>query len=360
MSTWTRALAVLRGGVTAGVFPGACAEAGSGDGPQEQDAIGSLSYEADSPPVTSATVYDLASLTKPVAATAVAMRLVEEGRLDLASAVATHEPWWRGADRAHVTVQDLLEHASGLPAWAALWKGRAGRDPVVAAATGVPLEYVPRSQSVYSDVGFIVLGSVLERVGGATLDEQFDRMCGDWFPAAAESPPLCFRPPPPVRGLTAPTRFSDARERLLVAEVDDENAWAMGGVAGHAGLFGTATAVGTFARMVLRALRGDREAERRLATSGTIRRFLAPSTVPGSSRALGWDLMRPTSSCGTRMSASAFGHTGFTGTSLWIDPACDFYAVLLTNRVHPVAGPNEPIQAVRRAFHDALLEGSGI
>ena len=134
----------------------------------------------------------------------------------------------------------------------------------------------------------------------------------------------------------------------------------MGGVAGHAGLFGTSASVGAFARVVLRALGGDREAERQLAASATLRRFLSPSAVPGSSRALGWDLMRRTSSCGARMSASAFGHTGFTGTSLWIDPALDFYAVLLTNRVHPVAAPNEPMQAVRRAFHDALLERGGI
>jgi len=103
-------------------------------------------------------------------------------------------------------------------------------------------------------------------------------------------------------------------------------------------------------------LQGDREAERALVSGDVLRRFLRPSSVPGSSRALGWDLMRPTSSCGRRMSVAAFGHTGFTGTSLWIDPVRDVYAVLLTNRVHPAAGPNEPMQEIRRAFHDALLE----
>jgi len=360
VSTWARALDVVKEGVSAGVFPGASVEVGSGEGPRWRGAIGSLTYETDAPAVTAATVYDLASLTKPIAATTVAMRLVEAGRLDLASAVAGHEPGWRGAEREKVTVQDLFEHASGLPAWAVLWKGHAGRDAIIAAASGVPLEYPARSQCVYSDVGFIVLGSILERAGRATLDEQFDRLWRELRPVADEGTPLCFKPPPSVRSRAAPTRFSDARERLLVAEVDDDNAWAMGGVAGHAGLFGTAAAVGAFARTVLRALGGEREAERRLAASATIRRFLVPSAVPGSSRALGWDLMRPTSSCGTRMSASAFGHTGFTGTSLWIDPAFDFYAVLLTNRVHPVAGPNEPMQAVRRAFHDALLERRGI
>ncbi len=359
MSNWQRAFDVIRDGVSARVFPGACAEAGSSDAARWRQAAGRLSLEADSPPVSSATVYDLASLTKPIATASVAMRLVETGRLDLASSVASLQPDWTGGDRIGVSVQDLLEHAAGLPAWAPLWKGHAGRDAVVAAACGVPLEYAPRSRSVYSDLGFIVLGAVLERAGRARLDEQFDGLSGTWRPAGEDGLPLRFAPPADLRARTAPTRFSEARERLLVAEVDDDNAWAMGGVAGHAGLFGTVAAVGAFARTLMQALRGDPEAERRLAGRDVIRRFLQQSGVPGSSRALGWDLMRPASSCGTRMSASAFGHTGFTGTSLWIDPVQDVYAVLLTNRVHPVAGPNEPMQAVRRAFHDALLEGGG-
>jgi len=360
VSTWNRALDVIRDGVSARIFPGACVEAGSAKAVRWRQSVGSLSYEPDSPPVAADTVYDLASLTKPIATATVAMRLVEAGRLDLTSAVAAHEPGWMGADRAGVTVQDLLEHAAGLPAWAPLWRDHAGREAVVASACGVALEYPPRSKSLYSDVGFIVLGAVLEHAGQATLDDQFDRLCRNGWSDGGEGLPLRFMPPPGWRGHTAPTRFSDARERLLVGEVDDDNAWAMGGVAGHSGLFGTAAAVGAFARTLMRALQGEREAERRLARRGTILRFLAPSALPGSSRALGWDLMRPTSSCGTRMSASAFGHTGFTGTSLWMDPALDVYAVLLTNRVHPVARANEPMQAVRRAFHDALLESGGM
>jgi CubicO group peptidase (beta-lactamase class C family) len=355
VSNWSRALEVIRQGCAAKVFPGACAEVGAADAPLWHASVGALSFDAHAPPVTGATIYDLASLTKPIATATVAMRLVEAGRLDLSAPVAAHEPNWRGADREHVSIQDLLEHASGLPAWAPLWRGRAGRDAVVAAAAGVSLDYAPRAQSVYSDLGFIVLGAVLERTGHAALDAQFEPLLGAGFPGE-DGATLGFRPPPSVRGLTAPTRFSDARERLLIAEVDDDNAWAMGGVAGHSGLFGTAGAVGACARAILCALRGDPAAERRFVGRDVLRRFLAPSVVPGSSRALGWDCMRPTSSCGTRMSASAFGHTGFTGTSLWIDPAVDFYAVLLTNRVHPAAGPNDRMQALRRAFHDALQE----
>jgi CubicO group peptidase (beta-lactamase class C family) len=360
VSNWSRALDVIREAVSAGVFPGASVEVGSSQAVRWRQAVGSLSYAPDSPAVSPATVYDLASLTKPIATVSVAMRLVEARSLDVDAPIASLEPGWRGADRLQASVRDLLEHSAGLPAWAPLWKNHAGRDGIVAAACSVPLEYRPRSQSLYSDLGFIVLGAVLERVGEAALDEQFDRMCEGWLAGGAEGTSMRFVPPPAARGRTAPTRFSDARERLLVAEVDDDNAWAMGGVAGHAGLFGTAPAVGAFARTVMQALRGEHEAERHLAGRCTLRRFLEGSAVPGSSRALGWDLMRTTSSCGGRMSASAFGHTGFTGTSLWIDPALDFYAVLLANRVHPLAGPNEPMQALRRAFHDALLQSGGM
>lgn len=359
MTRWNAAREVLRHALAARVFPGACAEAGSADAVRWRHAAGSLSYEPDAPAVSAATVYELASLTKPIAAASVAMRLVEAGALDLDAPVAALEPAWRGADRAAVTAGDLLEHAAGLPEWAPLWQEAEGRDAVAAAACRAPLEYRARSRSLYSDLGFIVLGDVLERAGHARLDEQFDRLCRGWLDPDDAGMWLRFAAPRGGRGGTAPTRFSDARERLLVGEVDDDNAWAMGGVAGHAGLFGAAPAVGLFARTVLRALGGDRDAERCLAGRDTLRRFLAPSTVPGSSRALGWDLMRPTSSCGTRMSAAAFGHTGFTGTSLWIDPARDFYAVLLANRVHPVPTSAEPMQAVRRAFHDALLDSGG-
>jgi CubicO group peptidase (beta-lactamase class C family) len=348
-----RARGVLARGVADRVFPGASCEAGTSQGVVWSAAAGAVSYEADAPRVTADTVYDLASLTKPIASATVAMRLVQDGRLDLESAVTRVEPAWRGADRAQATVADLLEHAGGLTAWLPLWEAHRGREAVVAAAAEAPLDCRPRERSLYSDLGFIVVGALLERVGGEGLDRLFARA---WRgPASA---PLVFRPPADMRTRAAPTRFSDARERLLQGEVDDDNAWAMGGVAGHAGLFGTAGAVGAFARGVLRALQGDPAAERALVSCDVLRRFLQPSAVPASSRALGWDLMRPTSSCGGRMSSAAFGHTGFTGTSLWTDPVRDLYAVLLTNRVHPAAGPNEPMQEVRRAFHDALLDGA--
>src|SRR6185437_11522039 len=159
-----------------------------------------------------------------------------------------------------------------------------------------------------------------------------------------------FNPPRALRDRTAPTEVDLFRGRLLQGEVHDENTWALGGAAGHAGLFGTAAGVGAFARGVLSDLIGGSPAGR----TSQVRRFVRKSTVPGSSRALGWDTMLPTSSCGTRMSPRAIGHTGFTGTSLWIDPERDLYVVLLSNRVHPTRDNNQ-IQRVRRRVHDEIL-----
>jgi serine-type D-Ala-D-Ala carboxypeptidase len=154
------------------------------------------------------------------------------------------------------------------------------------------------------------------------------------------------------RTKVAPTRHDDWRSRLLVGEVDDDNAWALGGAAGHAGLFGTAQSVGECARHLLQILEGRQGAFQ----AQTLRTFISRRTdVPGSSRALGWDTMLPTSSCGTRLSPRAFGHVGFTGTSLWIDPDAALYVVLLTNRVHP-RPDNESIKQIRPALHDAVME----
>ena len=161
---------------------------------------------------------------------------------------------------------------------------------------------------------------------------------------------LQFHPPDIWKTRTAPTQENALRGRLLLGEVDDDNTWALGGAAGQAGLFGTAGGVGECARHLLQVLDGRIGAFRRETLEAFIRRR---TDVPDSSRALGWDTMLPTSSCGSRMSPRAFGHTGFTGTSLWIDPDRDLYVVLLTNRVHPTR-QNDQITAVRRAFHDAV------
>ena len=177
------------------------------------------------------------------------------------------------------------------------------------------------------------------------LQAQFERLA-----RSITAEPLAFNPPRAWRDRTAPTELDPWRGRLLVGEVHDENAWALGGAAGHAGLFGTVGAVGDFARAVLATIA-------RSAGAGPARDDApvhARGTVPGSSRALGWDTMLPTSSCGRTLSASAIGHTGFTGTSLWIDWERDLYVVLLTNRVHPTRD-NEQLRALRPRVHDAVV-----
>lgn len=332
--------AVLARAVDAGVFPAATVDVGDSSASRWQDALG----------VPIDTLFDLASLTKPVATASVGMRLIGEGRLALDDRVADHFNEWSGDDRAPVTVRDLFEHASGLAA-RLLDAPPSGRREFEHEICSMPLEYAPRTRSVYSDLGFILLGFLLADRGGAPLDTQFaaivDRI----------TPDLLFTPPHERRANIAPTMAmpNDVRRgETLRGVVHDNYAAALGGVAGHAGLFGTAAAVAAFARGVLRAARGH-DGPAFPLTPALVRLFLTRSTVTGSSRALAWDTMLPSSSCGTHMSASAFGHVGYTGTSLWIDPERDRYFVLLTNRANG-GGSLENMRTVRRAFHDALAD----
>ena len=310
-------------------------------------AFGRFTYAEDAPDVTAGTVYDLASLTKVIATASRAMQAVEAGALSLDARVADHLDAWRGVDREPVTIADLLEHASGLTAYLPFFRDHRGRDDFERAICTLPLEYAPRTRSIYSDLGFILLGFILEDAG-FKLDAGV-RSGGSSSLQAGE--PIAFNPPRSWKDRTAPTELDLWRGRLLQGEVHDENAWVLGGVAGHAGMFGTAASVGSFARDVLNGLRGAVT----FARPETFARFITKSTVPNSSRALGWDTMLPTSSCGTRFTARALGHTGFTGTSLWLDPDLDLYVVLLTNRVHP-SRDNNAIQPVRRAVHDAIVK----
>jgi CubicO group peptidase (beta-lactamase class C family) len=336
---------VLASAIESRVFPGATLDVGNAAGPIWREALGRRTFDHDAPATNLETLFDLASLTKVVATTSVLMELVGRRTLNLDAKVAAFFPEWRGADREPVTVRDLLEHASGLPA-RLIDPPPSGRREFEHDIAQIPLEYAPRTRALYSDLDFILLGLVGTDVGGEPLDQLFARLAG--------GPSLLFNPPPAMAREAAPTEplAEDLRRgRRLVGEVHDNYAAALGGVAGHAGLFGTAPAVGAFARTVLGAARTGAGAPP--FTGDLVRLFTTRSTVPGSSRALGWDTMLPTSSCGTRMSASAFGHVGFTGTSLWIDPVRDRYFVLLTNRVTS-GGSSDDMQRVRRKFHDAL------
>jgi serine-type D-Ala-D-Ala carboxypeptidase len=326
-------------------FPAAVIEVGTAGEPLWREAFGTLTFDLDAAAATDDTIFDLASLTKVVATTPMAMQQIERGVLALDDPVAGHLAAWRTDDRADVTLRDLLAHSSGLPAWKPFFRELKGRAAYEAAIAAEPLEYPPRTRSIYSDLDFILLGFIVD--GRLAIAERFALMLSQM--GIVEE--VQFAPPALWHARIAPTEFDPWRGRLLVGEVHDENAAALGGTAGHAGLFGTAAAVGSYSRHLLQVLDGRSGAFRR----GTLEEFITKrSDVPASSRALGWDTMLATSSCGSQMSPRAFGHTGFTGTSLWIDPEKNVYVVLLTNRVHPTRA-NDAIKQIRPAVHDAVM-----
>ena len=341
---------ILRDAIAQKTFPAAVVEVGHARGSVWREAFGHLTYDPEAVASTQATLFDLASLTKVMATTTIIMRLVDAGVLRLDDLVGGWLKDWHGKDRDHVTLRDLLAHCSGLSAHLPLYESYSGRMEFQRVICGLPLEYAPRSQSIYSDMGFMLLGFIAEDAGGGSLAAQF-------APIARLVAPefLGFSPPRTWRSHIAPTEVDKWRGRLLVGEVHDPNCWALNGEAGHAGLFGSASAVGGFAQLVLRGLT-QRDAS--LAHPETLRLFAHRTVIPESTRALGWDTMKPTSSCGSRLSPTAIGHTGFTGTSLWIDWERNLYVVLLTNRVHPTAANNTILQ-VRPAFHDAVVTAIG-
>jgi CubicO group peptidase (beta-lactamase class C family) len=297
---------------------------------------GRQTYDPASAIVDAHTIYDVASLTKVLATAPLVAGELTSGRVRLNDRVRHWIPAWTGEERQTVTIRDLLEHASGLPGHRRYFESRRGRASFEVAICEEPLEYRPRTQSIYSDPGFMLLGFALENAAALPLDRQFDTWRDRELGADVE---IWYRPNGHLLRRIAPTEDTALGDERR-GEVHDENAEALGGVAAHAGLFATAGAVGAAARWWMR--------------SPALRQFAVRSAVPGSSRALAWDTMLTTSSCGTRLSPSAIGHTGFTGTSLWIDVAKDLYIVMLTNRVHPTR-EGDGIQNARRALHDAVV-----
>src|SRR6185295_10743320 len=308
--------------------------------------FGRLTYDADAPPVTAETLYDLASLTKVVATTTMAMILVDEGRLDLDQPVQRFLPGFQGAGKETVTVRHLLTHSSGLDATALLYKELRGRTAFVERIESMELGYPPGSRSVYSDLGIILLGEILEKVSGQPLASFVRERV--FVPLGMHD--TMFTPPSKLRSRIAPTEIDPWRGRLIQGEVHDENAFAMGGVAPHAGLFSTAGDLARFAQMLLN---GGTLAGHRIVSRETVDLFTRRAGIPGSDRGLGWDTKSAEgSSAGSLFSLRSFGHTGFTGTSIGIDPERQLYVILLTNRVHPTR-ENNLIREVRPAVADA-------
>jgi CubicO group peptidase (beta-lactamase class C family) len=328
-------------------FPGAVVAVGKDGVLAHLRASGRLSYDAGAPPAAPDTIYDLASLTKVVATTTMAMILVDEGKLDITKPVSAFLPGFKGGPKDNVTVWHLLTHSSGLDWWAPLYQELQGHDAYLARIQSMDLVYEPGTKSLYSDLGAFLLGEVLERAAGEPLDAFARRKIFD--PLGMKD--TRFRPARDLASRIAPTERDPWRGRVLLGEVHDENAFALGGVAPHAGLFGTAPDLSRFAQMLLY---GGVLDHRRIVSRDTVLAFTRRAGVPGSSRALGWDTLSENSSAGTLFSPRSFGHTGFTGTSLWIDPDRRLFLILLTNRVHPTR-ENDAIRKVRPALADAVV-----
>src|ERR1700689_1989134 len=323
--------------------------------------FGKLTRDSKSPAVTASTLYDMASLTKVIVTTTSVMMLMQQKRLDLDTAVSRYLPEWTAAAksdpdptwRARVTIRNLLLHDSGLPAHRDFYKDAKGHDAVLARVLAEPLVHQPGTQVEYSDLGFIMLGEIVQRLTGVTLDEYAKQhiLAPLGMDASLFSPPRKFWP------TIAPAENDlDFRKRLMQGEVHDENAWAMGGVSGHAGLFSTAGDTAIFAQMILN---GGIYAHHRLLARATLQQFTAREAIGDAARTLGWDVVTQPSSSGHYFSPGSFGHTGFTGTSLWIDPERGLFVVLLTNRVNPTRA-NEQIRQLRPAVHDAILQALGL
>jgi CubicO group peptidase (beta-lactamase class C family) len=352
-----------------GTVPGLVLLAATGGQVRFHDAFGVRQLVPRALPLFPDTVYDVASLTKAVSTSLLAMRAVGAGRLSLDAPVVSLLPELGGDDprRAAITVRQLLCHASGLPAHRPFWREVAdapsARWALMMLAAREPLEYAPGTRAVYSDLGFILLGWLLERLAGARLDLQFAReiaaplgLEATWFLSLTDADADLRAGRLGARSIAATQRCL-GRRRILLGEVDDLNAMAMGGVAGHAGLFSDAADLSAIAAALCRAFRGEGGS---IVERDVLRLFWSPSGVPGSTWRLGWDGPAASGSqAGTKLPRSAVGHLGFTGCSLWLDPERETWIVLLTNRVHPSVPTDDRFRKFRPALHDAVMEALG-
>jgi serine-type D-Ala-D-Ala carboxypeptidase len=337
-------LAVVQG---LDAVPGGVVAVTSGGAIRHSEAFGRHTFAPDAPAMTVATVFDLASVTKVVATTAMAMLLFERGILDLDRRVIEVVPEFAGADprRSTVTFRMLLAHSSGLAAHERYFETCDTQDDLLRAVFTSPLPADPMTRAEYSDLGFILLGVALERLARESLDA----FCQREIFSPLGMTRTRFNPPEAWKQDIPPTRDDHYfRHRVIQGEVNDENAFVIGGIAGHAGLFAPAEDVAKFALCMLRA-------GAPLLRPETVKLFTQRQDCPaGTSRALGWDTPSPPSQSGKYFSPASFGHLGYTGTSLWIDPERDVSITLLTNRTWPDA-QSQAIKQVRPAVHDVMM-----
>jgi len=345
------AFGILQTAIAARAFPACSLAVTLGGELVAHKAFGRFTYDPGSPEITAASLFDLASLTKVVATTAMAMILYARGLLDLEAPVTAIVPEFASDDagRSDVTLRMLLAHCSGLPAYEKLFLRAPTREALLRAACANQLTAVPGARAEYSDIGFIILGVALERLA----DESLDVFCQREIFGPLGMARTTFNPAQALKEFIPPTADDRTfRHRVIQGEVQDENASVLGGIAGHAGLFSTAEDLALFAHAMLNG-------GRPILLSSTVELFSRRESAPaGTSRALGWDTPSAPSQSGKYFSSRSFGHLGYTGTSLWIDPERQLSITLLTNRTWP-DGQNQAIKQVRPAFHDAVIEALG-
>jgi CubicO group peptidase (beta-lactamase class C family) len=312
-------------------------------------AFGWLQKEPEKIPLRQGSVFDLASLTKVVVTTTAVMILVDRGLVRLEDPVGRYLPEFGSKGKESITIRDLLRHSSGLPAFAPLFRDHQGKDAFYRAVCDMEVRPATERQRLYSDLGFMTLGWMVEKVAARGLDrfaqEEIFRPLG--------MNRTRYNPPPSWRSRCVPTEQCPIRHRLLRGEVHDENAWALGGVSGHAGLFSTVEDLSIFARMLL----GDGEFRgRRILSVEAVHEMLRAQGIKGEiPQLLGWWQRNPSPEASVfLLSESAFGHTGFTGTSLWIDPGSRAVAIVLANAIHPSRQQADPA-SFRREFHTHLV-----
>jgi len=344
---------IMSRAIRAGGFPGGVVVVGRRGATAVEKGFGNLGYSDKTKVVAERTIYDLASLTKVVGTTTAIMILFDQGKVKLDEPVSTYLPEFSGGAKDDITIRLLLEHRSGLPAarelWRTAWTPADARRMVI----NTPLECSPGHCLIYSDIGADILGFVIEAVSHKRLDVFLDDNV--FQPLGMEE--TTFKPHWTLRDRIAPTELSPPRGYPLRGEVHDENAHVLGGIAGHAGLFSTASDLAVFAQMMLNG--GEINGVRLIADS-TVRLFTARTEETGARnddkapRALGWEMCGGEASCGKFLSPRTFGHTGFTGVSMWIDPERDLFVILLTNRVHAarVRRPSKVIADIRNDVCD--------
>ncbi|HEY1953387.1 MAG TPA: serine hydrolase [Gemmatimonadaceae bacterium] len=339
---------VVERGIKAGGYPGASVIVGRKGAAVFEKGFGRLSWSDTSTPVDAEnTIYDIASLTKVVGTTTAIMILYDEKKIGLDDPVINYIPTFGGGDKDKVTIRELLTHTSGLPAGRDIW--RIAQTPLEARALvlSTPLEGRPGAQYIYSDLGADILGLVVEVVAGEPLDKFLARRVFE--PLGMNQ--TMFRPADSLKYRIAPTEVTPPRGYPLRGEVHDENAYALGGVAGHAGLFSTASDLAVFAQMMLN---GGEYNGVQIVSKPTVDLFTSRAF---GHRALGWDTAEGDYGSGKYLGPTAYGHTGFTGTSMWIDPEREMFVILLTNRVHAARAlrPAKVISDVRADLSDAAV-----